>query len=51
MRLFETVDYTVLELTPRRTEIAALEVQPLQNLFACPNERLQEFTAEIPEER
>jgi FkbM family methyltransferase len=45
MRLFETVEYTVLQLTPRGAEIATLEVRPLQNLFACPNELLQEFIA------
>lgn len=44
-RLFEMVGYTVLQLTSKGAGIATLEVPPLQDLFACPNELLQEFTA------
>ena len=47
MRLFEMVEYTVLRLTPKGAEIATLAVPPLQDLFACPNELLPEFTTEI----
>jgi FkbM family methyltransferase len=43
--LFEAAGYTVLQLTPRGAVIAAADVPPLQDLFACPNELLQEFTA------
>jgi len=35
--------YTVLQLTSKGAEIAGLEVPPLQDLFACPNEQPQEF--------
>jgi FkbM family methyltransferase len=45
-RLFETVGYTVLQLKPNGAEIATVEVPPLQDLFACPNELLPEFTAD-----
>ena len=45
-RLFETVGYTVLQLKPNGAEIATVEVPPLQDLFACPNELLSEFTAD-----
>jgi FkbM family methyltransferase len=50
VRLFETVGYTVLQLTQGGAEVATLEVPPLQDLFACPNELLAEFTAETREE-
>ncbi len=46
IRLFETAGYTVLHLTPRGAGIATPEVPPLQDLFACPNELLQEFAPE-----
>jgi FkbM family methyltransferase len=46
LRLFASVGYTVLQLTSRGVEIAGPDVPPLQDLFACPNESLQEFTAE-----
>jgi FkbM family methyltransferase len=45
-RLFETVGYTVLQLKPNGAELATVEVPPLQDLFACPNELLPEFTAD-----
>ena len=41
--------YTVMHLTPNGVEIAGPEVRPLQDLFACPNELLGEFTTECPE--
>jgi len=50
MRLFEMAGYTVLQLTSKGAEIASPEVTPLQDLFACPNELLQEFTVESREE-
>ncbi len=46
LRLFATAGYTVLQLTSRGVEIAGADVPPLQDLFACPDELLQEFTAE-----
>jgi FkbM family methyltransferase len=46
LRLFAAADYTVLQLTSKGAEIAGPEVQPLQDLFACPNERLREFIGE-----
>ena len=51
MALFETAGYTVLQLTPGGAGIASAGVPPLQDLFACPNELLPEFTAECREER
>ncbi len=50
LRLFATAGYTVLELTSKGAEIAGADVAPLQDLFACPNELLQEFTAEKRED-
>jgi len=47
-RLLATAGYTVLELTSRGAEIAGSNVPPLQDLFACPNELLHEFTTEWP---
>ncbi len=41
--LFEGAGYTVLQLTPDGAAIATTDVPPLQDLFACPNELLQEF--------
>lgn len=49
--LFEAAGYTVLQLTSGGVAIASADVPPLQDLFACPNELLQEFTAENTEER
>jgi Methyltransferase FkbM domain len=43
--LFEAVGYTVLQLTPAGATIATADVPPLQDLFACPNELLPEFTS------
>jgi FkbM family methyltransferase len=43
LRLFATAGYTVLQLTSKGAEIAGPDVPPLQDLFACPNELLQEF--------
>lgn len=43
--LFETAGYTVLQLTPQGATIANAGVPPLQDLFACPDELVQEFTA------
>jgi FkbM family methyltransferase len=45
MNLFEAAGYTVLQLTPGGAAIATVDVPPLQDLFACPNELLQEFIA------
>jgi hypothetical protein len=45
LRSFATAGYTVLQLTSTGAEIARPGVPPLQDLFACPNELLQEFTA------
>jgi len=47
--IFEMAGYTVMHLTPNGVEIAGPEVRPLQDLFACPNELLGEFTTECPE--
>ena len=41
--LFAKAGYTVLQLTAKGAEVARPEVPPLQDLFACPNELLQEF--------
>jgi FkbM family methyltransferase len=46
LRLFAIADYTVLQLTAKGAEIATPGVSPLQDLFACPNELLREFTIE-----
>lgn len=46
LRLFATAGYTVLQLTSKGPEIVGLEVPPLQDLFACPKELLQEFMME-----
>ena len=43
LRLFASAGYTVLQLTPRGRDRRP-EVPPLQDLFACPNELLKEFT-------
>jgi FkbM family methyltransferase len=43
IKLFETAGYTVLQLTAHGAVVATAEVPPLQNLFASPNELLQEF--------
>ena len=45
LRLFASAGYAVLQLTSKGAEIAGLDVPPLQDLFACPNELLQEITA------
>lgn len=44
--LFETAGYTVLQLTSQGAAIAKADVPPLQDLFACPDELLPEFTAD-----
>jgi FkbM family methyltransferase len=49
LRLFATAGYAVLQLTAKGAEIAGPETPPLQDLFACPNELLQEFTSARPE--
>ena len=41
--LFAKAEYTILQLTAAGAEVARPEVPPLQDLFACPNELLQEF--------
>ena len=45
LRLFASAGYAVLQLTSKGPEIAGLDVPPLQDLFACPMELLQEITA------
>jgi hypothetical protein len=44
--LFQDAGYTVLQLAPGGAVIATADVQPLQDLFACPNELRQEFTSD-----
>jgi hypothetical protein len=46
MRLFASAGYAVIHLTSKGAEIAGPDVPPLQDLFACPNELLHEFTAQ-----
>ncbi len=48
--LFAAGGYTVLQATPEGASIATLEVAPLQNLFACPNECLPEFVPQLASE-
>lgn len=48
--LFAATGYTVLEATPEGARVATSEVAPLQNLFACPNECLQEFVPHLASE-
>ena len=48
--LFDAAGYTVLQATPEGASVATREVAPLQNLFACPNECLQEFVPQLPSE-
>jgi FkbM family methyltransferase len=45
IELFSAAAYTVLQLTPGGAAIATVDVPPLQDLFACPDELLGEFVA------
>jgi FkbM family methyltransferase len=46
MGLSEAAGCTILQLTPKAAAIATADVPPLQDLFACPHELVQEFAAE-----
>ena len=43
LRIFDEVEYFVFELSPSGPRLAAADVTPLQDLFACPNELAAQF--------
>lgn len=45
MALFSRVGYSVFELTDKGPKLATPGVAPLQDLFACPQERVEEWKA------
>jgi len=49
-RIFESAGYLVLQLSGNGPQLATPQAAPLQNLFACPRELLQEFVTEDPPE-